>query len=375
MAEKSEDFKKAERLNQKYAQAKAKYEALLADKSKEEALRKAQSRLTAMEATNKADMEEGKAPTYDKATVDAQKQVVKDAKEALEDYKEDLKEALDRVNSRLSELERIPGMREYLQDVLASRFEKSIKKSQAELDTYKRLKEIMEEHPNLQATIKGIVNSNRKISSLQSKIDKIEAIPEANRTPEQQQQLIDATNELSTEKGKLATKTSQINEFLSKKYPDITKEQQAIIGELTTADIDRAIAGKEKNINHRQQEYEGVTGHRLEADAKKENPQAGRSAPPPAKLGLWTRFKNWVKKAWRGEKTELEETSDEGKEEKEEKEKPARAKSEFRTLYRVQDNNIIKAYVDEKEKEVKTVAKNARKKMQEESSKEDDGSR
>lgn len=218
MAEKSENFKKAERLNQKYAQARTKYDALLADKSKEEALRKAQSRLVAMEATNKADMEEGKAPTYDKATVDAQKQAVKDAKEALEEYKENLHEALARVNSRLSELEQIPGMRDYLQDVLASRFEKSIKKSKKELDTYKRLKEIIEEHPNIQATIKGIVNSNRKISSLQSKIDKIEAKPEAARTPEEKQQLIDATNELATEKGKLATKTSQMNDFLSKNY-------------------------------------------------------------------------------------------------------------------------------------------------------------
>ena len=67
----------------------------------------------------------------------------------------------------------MPGMKEYIDGVVAKRLERSIKKSQKEVNTYNQLKQIIQEHPNFKATINGIVKNNRKFDSLKTKLDKV----------------------------------------------------------------------------------------------------------------------------------------------------------------------------------------------------------
>ncbi len=395
--EQSGDMKKIQQLNEKYKADKSAYETLLADKSKEQALGRLQSELNMMEARNDFDEKSGQPHTYDDNAIKAKKDEIEAAKKALEEYKEKLQGALDKVNSRVTALKEMPGMKDYINDVVARRYEKEAIKAQRDIDTYKKLQTIIEEHPNVKSQINALVKNNRKVSSLQSAITKLEA--KTNRTPEEETELTNKKQELATLQGKIETEiVAPLTTFIDKNYPDLTPEQRNVIFELTTTNLEKAIAGKEKHLQHMKEEYEGVLGHPLQmkgeqqeekeekaGKARKGKKEESNLPANPPKLGLWARIKKFFKDAFRGEKEETKDSTTKTEESAREEEstpkdeKPSRA-AQFRSAYQY---DIVKDTIDHTDEDVQKAAKNVRKMTRSEESKgdseesrsNDDGSR
>lgn len=402
--EKSEGMKKVESLDQQYAKDKAAHATMEADKAEMQRLClvifDAQQVLNKMKTENSRASILGTKPPHDKAAIEKAEEDVKKATKDLEDFKAKIQKALEKVNGRLEELAKNPEMKKHLDGILATRMERAIKKDVAEIENYKKVKEMIAEHPNVKATLKGIVNNNRRIASLTSKIEKIESKPESQRTDEEKQTLIDSKDELKNVQANLNQKKAQMSAFFDKNYPDLTEEQRNFIFDMNTMNIDRAIAGKEKDINNRQKVYTELTGseYKYEDPSKEQEenqPAEGRltklanwitgeniqpqGANPsknlPAKLSRWQRFKNWVKRAWNGEKAEdtrtAEPTSQEDRETEQSEEKPKqKAGAEFRSAYKYE---IVQDYIAQRESEMLKSA--SKSKSEEEKGKDEDEGR
>lgn len=367
--EKSEAFKKFEALDETYGKDKRAYETLEADKDTVKKLKLAildqQSKISSMKTENYRAELMGTQPPHDKAEMDKAAEDLKKALQELEDFKSKVKGSLDKVNSRFAELEKNPEMKKQLDAILATRLERAIKKDQAVIDTYKQLEFIMAKHPNVQATVKGIVNSNRKIASLNAKIERIEKKPESTRTDEEKKELADSKTELAKVQTSLADKKAQMETFLSKQYPDLTKEQKDLIYDLNTSNLSKAIKGKEKDISYRQAAYKKLTGREYEAPAKKEKQEEKqeetkgkkKESTSLAKVSRWQKFKNWVKAAWNGELKKDKEEASEELEPEPVRGKKEREGSEFRSAYKY---DIVKDYVEQRESEMIREAKKPR---------------
>lgn len=412
--EKSEGMKKVESLDQQYAKDKAAHATLEADKAEMQKLClvvfDAQQTLNKMKTENSRASILGTKPPHDKVAIEKAEEDVKKATKDLEDFKAKIQKALEKVNGRLEELAKNPEMKKHLDGILATRMERAIKKDVAEIDNYKKVQEIMQEHPNVKSTIKGIVNANRRIASLTSKIEKIESKPESSRTDEEKQLLTDSKDELRTVQASLAQKKAQMTVFFDKKYPELTDDQRNFIFDMNTMNIDRAIAGKEKDINNRQKVYAELTGSKYQyEDPSKEqgeeqerNPEdskgrlgrlanwirgenlgqeaANSQQNLPAKLSRWQRFKNWVKRAWNGEKSDAQNSREaeiaeeirrsvEEKIKAEEEKSKSRAGAEFRSAYKY---DIVQDYIAQRESEM---LKTASKSKEEDKSKDEDEGR
>lgn len=417
--EKSEGMKKVESLDQQYAKDKAAHATLEADKAEMKRLClvvfDAQQTLNKIKTENSRAAILGNKLPHDKTEIEKAEEDVKKAEKDLADFKAKIQKALDKVNGRLEELAKNPEMKKYLDGILATRMERAIKKDVAEINNYKKVQEIMQVHPHVKSTIKGIVNANRRIASLTSKIEKIESKPDSARTSDEKKLLTDSKDELRTVQANLDQKKAQMSAFFDKNYPDLTDEQRNFIFDMNTMNIDRAIAGKEKDINNRQKVYTELTGNEYKyEDPSKEQEETQERNPEepkgrlerfanwvtgenleqetantqtqqnlPAKLSRWQRFKNWVKRAWNGEKTDSKnsreaEIAEEIKRSVEEKIKEeeaaaekskSRAGAEFRSAYKY---DIVQDYIAQKESEL---LKTASKSKEEDKSKDEDEGR
>jgi len=352
--EKSEEFKKFEELDKSYGKDKSAYEVLEADKAEMNRLKlaimDAREEVNKIKSSNQRANLMGTKPPYDKAAIEQAEKDEKKAVKDLEDFRAKIAKGLEKVNNRFKELEKNPEMKKQLDSILATKMERAIKKDQKEIENFKLVQKIMEEHPNVKGTIRNISLTNRRIDSLKAKIEKIEKKPDTARTDEENQQLADAKSSLTKEEANLASRKGEMDKFFDKSYPDLSKEQREFITGLNTIKIDKAIAGKEKSIATKQKAYKELTGKEYEAPAKEAKETSEDKSLPPAKISRWQKFKNWVKRAWNGEKADSKpaETKEESKKEK--------ASSEFRSAYKY---DIVKDYVSQKESEMLKQSKQA----------------
>lgn len=364
-----------EKLNKQYETERAKYETLNAEKAKMELLRLALWDAKVASRNLKEDNERakisGENPPHDKTELAAAEKKIEEATRNLEEFRKQVKEALDKVNSRYAELEQDSEMKAHLNNILAKRMERSIKKEEAKRDAYKEIKEIFEAHPNAKNLIKGIANKNKEISILEDKIQKLEE--KATRTPDEDTELRNHKLHLIVAKKDVEDRKIKVEkEFLQKNYPNLSAETKAVLFGLNTVDMDKAIKGTERNIQNRKNVYREVTGRDLgteertqEAEQQSQTKNGSRAQlPAEVKLPFYKRLWHWIKTGdWikKGETiTRSEPQTQEPSREQGETSPQEQNQSKFRNAYKYE---IVQDYVEQKEAQL-LKQHNERKKQQ-----------
>lgn len=150
------------------------------------------------------------------------------------------------VDEKFADLSKDPEIKQKLDSILYKKYDR---KKKAELDKKEQLvkiKQIVDAHPTVQSWLKGIEGYEKSIRKCDKIFDKYKTTPPS--TPEEHQELRDATDERYYSERALVERRSDLVDYFAKNYPKISKDILENIH--SYANIGRQIAGCEKSINN-----------------------------------------------------------------------------------------------------------------------------
>ena len=331
-----------EDFNNEYKRDKKKYETLEADKAKLSGCKldlfDAKTEYDRLVSENERAKIAGKPAVHKAKEIENAKEKVRKALENLKKYKGKVQGALDKVNERYAALENNPEMKKQLDSILKTRMERSIKDRSKKLSGYKKIKEIMTDHPNFEKTVRGMTNTKKEIRKLNARIQELEN--KSPRTKAEETELNKSKRDLTKKEADLTRVQSEITKFISKKYPDMSKENTDLIM-VMTSNIDQTIKSVKKDLDTRKIAYKKVAGKEYVTEEQYEQNL-------PAPLSRWQRFKNWVRGKF-GKDPIVPENAGLSPEEQSKQDHEDRKQSQFRDAMKY---DVVKDYLKQKEEEV-----------------------
>lgn len=150
------------------------------------------------------------------------------------------------VDEKFADLSKNPEIKQKLNSILYKRYDR---KKKQELDKKQQLEKILEivnSHPTIQSWLKGIEGYEKSIRKCDKIMEKYRTTPPS--TPEEQQELADATSEKVASTKSLADRRSDLVDYFFRNHPEIDK---SILESLHSyGNITKQIAGSTKAINN-----------------------------------------------------------------------------------------------------------------------------
>lgn len=187
------------------------------------------------------------------------------------------------VDEKFADLSKEPEIKKKLDSILYKRYDR---KKKQELDKKQQLEKILaivNSHPTIQSWLKGIEGYEKSIRKCDKIMEKYRTTPPS--TPEEQQELADATSEKVTSTKSLADRRSDLVDYFAKNHPEISKD---ILENLHSyGNISRQIAGCEKSINNYAKAMSSLGLDRNSGTIKQSHSSA--HIPVPAEKPSWFR--------------------------------------------------------------------------------------
>ncbi len=187
----------------------------------------------------------------DKATAKTLKAEIEQCQKDVTDYKSKLEKAkaiLSKqkglVDAKFEELTKDPETKKKLDSILYKRYDRKKKQASEKKEQLESIKEILNDHPNLQKLLKGVDNYNKSIKGCNTIIKKLST--KSPLTPEEAKRLAKAQSDLPTFEAKRDSIRGQFVGYFTKNHPEIDKKLLESIK--SPENLDRQIVGTEKSI-------------------------------------------------------------------------------------------------------------------------------
>lgn len=220
------------------------------------------------------------------------------------------------INIKIEEIKQDPTMKQTMNEALAKRYERQIKKynkekeaallekdaKMSEKNRFEALKQLITEHPALENNLKGIISAKETIKKLNDELSTLDYQKDAKRIAEiTGKEMKEATEKLNKNKEPLMNYINKNN--INVKFEDIEKLAETGLSLDDTiaglgAEIkgyDKRIKGYDKSIRNYSVALENIRGE-LEQQQDVSQTTSGPQNPPnkPKWYQFGKRFKNWM---------------------------------------------------------------------------------
>lgn len=187
------------------------------------------------------------------------------------------------VDEKFAALGEDPEIKKKLDSVLYKRYDRKKKKELDKKQQLEKILKIVDTHPTVQSYLKGIEGYEKSIRKCDKIIEKYTKNSPA--TPEEQQELADATSEKNKSTKSLADRRSDLVDYFAKNHPEINKD---ILENLHSyGNISKQIAGCDKSINNYDKAMDSL-GLAKDSSTIQSN-SSSPNAPIPAEKPSWFR--------------------------------------------------------------------------------------
>lgn len=204
-------------------------------------------------------------------------------KDKLEKASEFLSKQQKTVDEKFANLSKDPEIKQKLDSILYKRYDRKKKQEIDKKQQLEKIKQVVDAHPTVQTWLKGIEGYEKSIRKCDKIFDKYKTTPPS--TPEEQQELRDATDERYYSERALVERRSDLVNYFAKNHPEINKEILENIH--SYGNIDKQIAGCDKSINNYDKAMNSLAVVK-DSNALQQNPPSPL-APVPAQKPSWLR--------------------------------------------------------------------------------------
>lgn len=295
-----------------------------------------------------------------------------------------LNEANDKVQEHFKEIEKDSELKSYIDKAITMKYNRQLNKVQKEQDQLESLRKSIEEKPEIENNLKGMIRANEKIEELKKELEGLDEVKDKARIDEINNKEIPETEDKYKLNKEMLMKRANVrkkdnegkekddaraeitSEFLDKltkegfyHYKDDIKDKDGNIkikkGDINLDKSFKKIAKgyekKERFYNTAIQKVSGVKEQQEEKQTIKEiNEESNENTalvPVEEKVSWWHPIKKF--KAWYNRRKEKEEIIDDNDKEKNEISKKNKSKK-FKEAYKY---DIIRDYVNQREEEIR----------------------
>ena len=276
----------------------------------------------------KIDGDKAKEQTY-LAAVKSVNDELKKLKKQAEDKQKKWEAVQNRVNEKIEEIKKEPGLKKHLDEVMAKKYDRELKRKKQTKEQLTGLAELAEKHKTVKNNLIGMTNAKKEINKLNKELDSLKqhvagnliSYKDPNRANEILNKLIpEAKAKYDKNKDILVkyAKTQKVN-IDDKTLSDITERLSLNKGQINiTGTINKEIKGLDKQITDYTNALNNIDRESLT------NAGVSKEVATGVKQGFFKRiaskFKNWNEKRKQKSLPEAETTSSESKTKKEKNE-------------------------------------------------------